>query len=535
MALSDFLEAYYKCDGSSGASVVDIHNGHNLADGGTVGAGTGLLNGSRVYSTSKYSEVATHADLEFDGSDALCVSFWVKLSSTTGQLLVSKSDFSNSRDWEVYHDGTNFKFLTPGPAIATATNFGAIGTGTWHHVLCWYSPTDSKNYIRIDNGTANEAASTGPSIGGAPFGFGNTWHGLGNFGAEFDIDEVAILRLDPDSGQQDDLYNGGSPLAYEDFFEALQPGRPSLVSATDTTINLISVAASGGVTPYTYQWQRATAANGTFNDLSGETSLTLADNDSLVDGTVYWYRLEITDDDATVEYSRPIPAKLWPAPMAVWAIGDSQLAHPSVAAQAFVDELKVSVKARIVTLEGNDAAGGTKSGDWIPGASGTPLENAIADAITAGATHVLCVLGSNDSTNSGVGAISAATYGANMSDIVDYIVGEGLKVILGYPTFYDHTTLGAEYGNSAQALLDYQAQLDALDDGDNVIVADKKTYYDIPLDILDLTTDLLHLSAEGQALWGANLARGYAMRAYSPTPAEIAAAVWAYGDRTLTA
>lgn len=74
-------------------------------------------------------------------------------------------------------------------------------------------------------------------------------------------------------------------------------GALSKVLVGQTTANLSSAAASGGVSPYTYQWYRSTTNGftpGAGNILSGQTGLTLADS-GLIGGTTYYYEVQSAD------------------------------------------------------------------------------------------------------------------------------------------------------------------------------------------------------------------------------------------------
>jgi hypothetical protein len=78
---------------------------------------------------------------------------------------------------------------------------------------------------------------------------------------------------------------------------SLGVGPISQVSVGPTTASLSCVAASGGTSPYTYQWYRSTTSGftpGGGNILTGKTALTLNDS-GLVPGTTYYYVVKVTD------------------------------------------------------------------------------------------------------------------------------------------------------------------------------------------------------------------------------------------------
>ncbi len=77
----------------------------------------------------------------------------------------------------------------------------------------------------------------------------------------------------------------------------LTAGALSQQSVGDTYANLLSAAATGGTSPYTYQWYRSTTNGftpGGGNILSGKTALTLADT-GLLPNTIYYYKVIATD------------------------------------------------------------------------------------------------------------------------------------------------------------------------------------------------------------------------------------------------
>lgn len=73
----------------------------------------------------------------------------------------------------------------------------------------------------------------------------------------------------------------------------LAAGSISLVSATSSTLVLLATNATGGTSPYTYQWARSISALGPFADV-GTNSLSLT-NSGLSASTTYYFRLTYTD------------------------------------------------------------------------------------------------------------------------------------------------------------------------------------------------------------------------------------------------
>jgi hypothetical protein len=82
---------------------------------------------------------------------------------------------------------------------------------------------------------------------------------------------------------------------------ALASGAVSRTAAGPTTASLLGITATGGTSPYTYQWCRSTVTGftpGSGNFVAGATSLTLNDT-GLQSGTTYYYVLISTDSAGT--------------------------------------------------------------------------------------------------------------------------------------------------------------------------------------------------------------------------------------------
>src|SRR6185369_4275036 len=107
-------------------------------------------------------------------------------------------------------------------------------------------------------------------------------------------------------------------------------------------------------------------------------------------------------------------------------------------------------------------------------------------------------LGSNDSTNGGSTPVVPATYGANIQDIVDYILanatGTPLYILLVHPSFYSLDP-GSYNTDHIQALFDYAAELDSIADGVQIFTTSRQTRYQIPMDLAAYVENLnVHLT-----------------------------------------
>lgn len=84
------------------------------------------------------------------------------------------------------------------------------------------------------------------------------------------------------------VYKGDSYLGVGSGFSS---GNATAISTGSTTVTAAVSAATGGVSPYTYQWYRSTTSGftpGSGNLVSGATSQTLNDT-GLTSGTTYYY------------------------------------------------------------------------------------------------------------------------------------------------------------------------------------------------------------------------------------------------------
>jgi len=125
----------------------------------------------------------------------------------------------------------------------------------------------------------------------------------------------------------------------------LTAGALSAENIGSRSVALTSEAASGGTTPYAYQWYRSTTSGFTpsgANDLVGKTALTFTD-DTIVPGTQYYYKVVTIDSAATpasvtsaqlsVLAAQALPAPNQFAPSPVLGMPDMRANFNTVAAQ----------------------------------------------------------------------------------------------------------------------------------------------------------------------------------------------------------
>jgi hypothetical protein len=91
---------------------------------------------------------------------------------------------------------------------------------------------------------------------------------------------------------------------------ALTAGTASVTGIASGQVTLSAAAASGGTSPYSYQWQQSATGGGAgFSDIAGATSLAPTVT-GLTDGTLYYFRLKVTDSAGSpaTAYSNEVSA-----------------------------------------------------------------------------------------------------------------------------------------------------------------------------------------------------------------------------------
>lgn len=303
----------------------------------------------------------------------------------------------------------------------------------------------------------------------------------------------------------------------------LSVGNASLTSAAATTLNLSVVAASGGTSPYAYQWYRsATAAftSGPSNLLSGATSATLSDTPP--SAGPWFYKCVATDSTGATATSTQTAGTLeaptitnnsvsgsLPTTISILSIGDSITFGAGLSAgqdpvTQMGDVLSSMLGTRSVTPL-NQGHSGSQTSDWLPGAGTTYLTSAVsaAQAATPAATVAMITLGANDAAISN--HVASTTYISNISSIITYLLGHGFsKVILNYPTYIP---AGANSGATDEigTLLtqQYLAKIDSLINGTTILRGDMTAYPFFQDNQGDVQADQVHPNSTGAKALGA--------------------------------
>lgn len=248
------------------------------------------------------------------------------------------------------------------------------------------------------------------------------------------------------------------------------PGHITKTGDTETSVTLHGSDASGGITPYSYQWYRSQTTGfipGPSNVLSGATSQTLTDT-GLTPGATYFYVLgyfDSTSPTPQVVYSSQF-AEVVPAipPVVIGFIGDSITFGADLVNQPAPPTQQVQFLNKTVAVSDlysaiNNGISGTDTNDWIGGS--TDLNTAISDFTAAGVTLVQIMLGTNDSRLDT--ETSQAQYTTNLQSTIDALVSAGFtKIVLNGSPYVSATMTGWDPMISNGLILQYYQAIDSL-------------------------------------------------------------------------
>lgn len=396
-------------------------------------------------------------------------------------------------------------FKEGAPPAATATTLSGPTSGT--------VGVASSNFTAGANGTITGTVTITPSDGGAGGTFTPTTVNISSGTPTATFTYTASSAGAKTISIAD---NGGLTDATPITYTAAAAGTPtagtaSLSSTTATTINVSCGAASGGTPGYTYQWYRSPTANFTPGGgtlLSGATSLTLADSTGLSADTPYYYKLRVTDSLSNTGDSNEIAGVLKAATLSIGFLGDSITnAFGLSAGQGPADQagnlLVKLYKNRAVTVT-EYGVDNSRTSQWTSGSANLIAAKSAFSA--AGATHVHIMLGANDAAAANL--VSAATYKSNLQSTITDLTGAGYKVILSYPTYIPAgANSNATTAASVALTQAYQAQIDDLVDGVNVLRGDVLAYNYFIANLGEYQTDKTHPTATGATSLGYMWAR----------------------------
>ena len=261
------LAAYWSFDSSSNFNVPDVGgstltkgNGASWSASGKFGGALSLNGGSQsLYDTSSPSYLPV-------GNSSYTQSVWFKPNVVSGNGgLVGWGDYFSSRRvnaLRLYENSGGFRHYWWGADLDCTGTQCPISTGTWYHVASTWDGTTRKLFVngvlkRSDTPGANNATA-------ANFHIGKTccsefFNGL--------IDDVAIYTRALSAGEVAELANSSIPTPTNSAVPTV-----SGIARKGETLDASTGSWTGSPSSYTYQWKRANTADGTYSNISSETS-----------------------------------------------------------------------------------------------------------------------------------------------------------------------------------------------------------------------------------------------------------------------
>lgn len=227
MSLLTNLISYWKLDEANG-DALDAHNvgPYNLTDSvSPVAAGTGILNGCRVWNAANQRFThADNADLSTGDID-FSVQAWVKFADlSTTRTVMCKGDGladDTATEYALYGNSSNeihFRVGKNGATFGDVAWSATVSTGTWYHVVGWHDSVNNQVGIAVNAGTAVTGAwANGVNDTANALVIGDDSNVLSNRIMSGSIDEVGFWKRVLTSGERTSLYNGGAALAYSSF------------------------------------------------------------------------------------------------------------------------------------------------------------------------------------------------------------------------------------------------------------------------------------------------------------------------------
>ena len=261
------LAAYWSFDSSSNFNVPDVGgstltkgNGASWSASGKFGGALSLNGGSQsLYDTSSPSYLPV-------GNSSYTQSVWFKPNEVSGNGgLVGWGDYFSSRRvnaLRLYQNSGGFRHYWWGADLDCTGAQCPISTGTWYHVASTWDGTTRKLFVngvlkRSDTPGANNATA-------ANFHIGKTccsefFNGL--------IDDVAIYTRALSAEEVAELANSSISTPTNSAVPSV-----SGIARTGETLDASTGSWTGSPSSYTYQWKRANTADGTYSNISSETS-----------------------------------------------------------------------------------------------------------------------------------------------------------------------------------------------------------------------------------------------------------------------
>jgi len=234
MSLITSLVSYWKLDetsdGSGAVTRNDSHGINHLTDNGTTASGTGNLNNGADFESgnSAYLSIPDASQSGLDITGDLSVSMWIKFETVATTYLLQKGFEGNvQRSYVISWDSNTLGFQTCSDGVGGAgvNQAWTPSTATWYHICLMYTSSIPSVDMYINgteiSGSSKTTLDTPIHNGTSDFALA----GASSPGAYFDgiMDEVGIWAKVLSVAEKDQLYNGGTPLAYEFFQPESKP------------------------------------------------------------------------------------------------------------------------------------------------------------------------------------------------------------------------------------------------------------------------------------------------------------------------
>jgi hypothetical protein len=215
---SDLL-AYYTADNTPNDALGN-YNG-TLLNGTTYGTGI-INNGFSLDGVNDTVDMGNN--LDFDGSTAFSISFWLNANSVTS-VSVPLGKASNASPFNGYWFGItssgNIRFTLSNdlnaPDWLAIENSATLSTSTWYHVVMTYDGSKDSSGLKVyvDNAlntqTVISNTLTGSISNTKPFKLGARTNGFWYNGL---VDEISVFNRELTASEVTQLYNSGAGLQY---------------------------------------------------------------------------------------------------------------------------------------------------------------------------------------------------------------------------------------------------------------------------------------------------------------------------------
>lgn len=224
------LISWWKLDETSG-NALDAHGSNDLTEtSGTIASVVGKVGNARDFEAgdTEWFEIADNASLSMGVGQDFTIGLWFKPESFHGSdatQVIAKYDYGNqNREFSLRNLASDPGDLQFECSPDGNTNRDSVATGetitfgNWHFIVCWYSDTDQKIYIQVNNAAADNAACDGGAYNGtSKFAIGADYNNgvATNNILDGIVDEAFVYKRVLTADEREWLYNSGNGRRYE--------------------------------------------------------------------------------------------------------------------------------------------------------------------------------------------------------------------------------------------------------------------------------------------------------------------------------